>query len=87
MFMNDWHKSPLNWCKFDSMEYLDLSIKNFDNFIRLHMGDYNSKAPKWPVSLCCQAFFFELVAARFYVSVEAITRASHLTNREQYHMS
>ena len=35
ILMDDWHKSPLGWCKFDSMVDLELSIKNCENFIDL----------------------------------------------------
>ena len=62
---------------------LELSIKLGDNFIRPHMCDYSSKVSKWSVSLCFRAEVFDLVAARFYASVEAVELASHLTNREQ----
>ena len=52
------------------------------------MCDYSSKASKLPVSQCFRDYVFELVAARFYASVEAAISkwfelASHLTNREQ----
>ena len=62
---------------------LELSIKKCDNLIRPHTCDYNSKATKWSVSPCLRAYFFELVAARFYAFVEATESVLHLTNREQ----
>ena len=60
----------------------ELSINICDNFIRPHMCDYSSKVSKLSFSLCFRARVFELVAARFYASVEAIELASHLTNCE-----
>ena len=66
----------------------ELSTKKCDNFIRPRKCDYSSKASKWSVSQCFRAYVFELVAARFYASVEAAISKwfeidSHLTNREQ----
>ena len=80
--MDDWHKSLLGLCKFDSMVDLELSIKKCDNFIRPHTCDYTSKASKLSISLRFSGLFFELVAARFYAFVKATESASHVTNRE-----
>ena len=33
--MDDWHKSLLHWCKFDSMVDLALSIKNVTTLLDL----------------------------------------------------
>ena len=35
ILMDDWHKSLLDWCKFDAMVDLELSIKNVTTLLDL----------------------------------------------------
>ena len=80
--MDDWHKSLLGWCKFDSILNLEFSIKSVTTSL-----DFIRATIIQGIKVVCftilSGLFFELVEARFYSFVEATESASQLTNREQ----
>ena len=72
ILIDDWHKSLLDWCKFDSMVDLELSVTNLTTLLDLIC----TTIVQWHQSgLFHYAFgpsLIELVAARFYASVEVL---------------
>ena len=72
LLMDDWHKSLLDWCKFDSMVDFELSIKNVTTLLDLICATIVQRHQGGLFHYAFGPSLIELVAARFYASVEVV---------------